>query len=206
MRAQTAAAILAALCLSACAPGHDRQLGDNMDATPPEIGVTADAAVAAGTRSAASIESAQGQASMRDFAADYAKRGNGPVEVRGSADGVRSAAAALLRAGVRLDDLRLKVTGDTGSSVMVAFAAFRAVAPDCTVPADALQMLAGPALQRSDFGCATQHDLALMVSDPSDLVRRRGTPYGSNAEYATGLVRSQRTFTTYDKPSVSEGK
>lgn len=148
------------------------------------------------------------------FAAEFLRRGSGVVEISvGAADAAdlqarglgQAIAAALLDAGLKPAELRLQLVLDEPSiGVGAAFLRFdtsTARTPDC------YDWSAGPLNAPSaNFGCAMQHNLGAMVSDPRDLLQQH-TPEWPMADRAGEVVdkfsHGQDTWTSPPPVSAS---
>lgn len=138
---------------------------------------------------------------VRALVSDHTRRGHGPIEIAGRALEVRTAVSALLAAGARSADLRPRI--DASPGVRLSFPAYAAVAPECgKFESDSrpVGFLTPTNSQSSELGCTTQRNLALMASDPLDLVRSRGNAPDAPSAYGAGAVQDRRTFGQYEKP------
>ncbi len=137
------------------------------------------------------------------IATDYARRGWGKVYVSGSTGDVRAAARHLADAGVPVSSLHPMPERTTSRGVTVSYGGAEAHASPCgAFSSDAREpdsMWNNPS---SEFGCATQNNLAAMLSDPRDLVRRRGSegPYGAGPGRAGGRVQD---YGVYERPAAA---
>ncbi len=138
---------------------------------------------------------------VEGFVADYKARGrrhgplilalpvNGPGmdTARFTADAVREAAAAYGVFDVSLSEY--DSAGSPDAPLVLAYATFEAVAPDC--PSLATVNLA--AMYTNDphpaFGCATASNLAAMVADPADLLGTRRFDPADTARRAVVLQK-----------------
>ena len=203
-----AAALALPLALAACGGSREEVVLPQAFTTPQEghpIAVVRDARVEivlVDERGRLAADPAQ----MRDLVVDHARRGHGPIKVEGPARDVRTAAQALVQAGAKVRDLDLRVGRDPRGAT-VSFEAFRAEASPCGAFVSDSARFARAADARnsvsSEWGCATQSNLAAMVSDPLDLVGRHGRATGSNSDYAVGRQQALRTYAAPDRPSTS---
>jgi pilus assembly protein CpaD len=126
---------------------------------------------------------------VSNFLADYISRGrrHGPLIVsvpqnspwaaqleQGAAD----AYSLAYKSGVR--DIKRSDYDSNGSSeapMVLAYTAFRAIAPDCPSLASINLSASATNDPHPSFGCATQANLAAMIADPADLLgARRSDP------------------------------
>jgi type IV pilus biogenesis protein CpaD/CtpE len=200
------AVLAAAATLTACsalppAPSSTPQVGDSIADHP--IGafrdtrtLHLDADGAGGIR--------ENPDAVRAFVVDHARAGEGPMVVSAAPGDLRAAFRAMLDAGARPEDLRAAPTdGATGATL--TFAAWRAEPPKCGEMASdgALVGLAAPSNDSaSDWGCATQRDLALMLVHPRDAVARRGDLPSADAEAPTGRVQDTRNYARPERPTT----
>jgi len=113
---------------------------------------------------------------------DFIRAGGGVLDIavpkgagaQAKADVVRNFA---IGAGARRDELNVRFTEVAGDEpVVVSYERYVATPPNCRPTQD--NMAYNPRnLPQDTYGCATQHNLAIMVSNPADLVRaQRETP------------------------------
>lgn len=127
--------------------------------------------------------------------ADYARHGRGPMEVRGAPGAVRTALRGLLASGMRAGDLAPHI--ERGPGVVVSFPTARAMAPACgqfQLDLHRFGPLNPANSPTSDWGCASQHNLATMVADPGDLQHPRGAAPATQSGYLAGRIRDTQTY------------
>lgn len=200
-----AAALLAPLFLAACAPsGLDRPIPPgNWDASHPALTVLPDTRtefVAPGPRGRLQIDASR----FRAVVLDHARHGHGAIEVTGSAMDVRAVSVALVTAGARPGDvLPRSVPGPRGA--LISFQAFRAVAPRCgAFASDVARVgLEDPTNDgTSELGCATQSNMAAMMAEPLDAVRRESPDISVNASAPVGAIDLSRTYVAPGKAAA----
>lgn len=130
------------------------------------------------------------------FAEDYMSHGSGAIGVSGpTAAAADLAVQSLLEMGVART--QIMVGGATGANplndIRVTYIRYVAEAPPCGDWTTNLSVTASNVLP-PNFGCATQHNFAAMVSDPRDLV----TPD------TTGQADAQRRLTVLQKYRAGE--
>jgi len=144
------------------------------------------------------------------IAADHVRRGGGSeVRVRGHALDVRDASEALAAAGIPASALRPEpLRGARRGEVSVVFPVAEATPSPCgSFASDTREWHRWRNRPASEWGCATQHNLAVMLADPRDLERRRGSEgsYGAFPGRATGQVIQYGTYAPPPVPAATAG-
>ena len=140
---------------------------------------------------------------LRRFVVEHARRGHGPVEVRGAPADVAAAARLLAGAGLRAADLLpIPSASGPGGGVTLRFDAHAALPSECgAFASDRDSLFANPHNRvSSEWGCATQRNLGLMISDPADLLRMRGGPSASSSGRFVGRILE---YDTYERPEAA---
>lgn len=146
--------------------------------------------------------SAPGESQLQQIVADYLQNGSGSITVAVSGND-RNATARItdLLAALGVQPSRIAIATDNGPAAaavaIVNFVRYHADPPACGHWSEDL----GITWQNKpspNFGCATQHNLAVMVADPHDLVAPKTVEAGD----------AQRSLTVLDKyrrgePTVS---
>lgn len=117
---------------------------------------------------------------VKRFVQDYMDRGRGMVIVElvgppnASPAWQEQARQILLRSGLRPGEVGLLsgVTSGTGVSVRMTYTANTVKVPDCPDWSESTAHVPGN-LPQSNWGCAYQRNIGLMVKDPGDLVAHR---------------------------------
>lgn len=129
--------------------------------------------------------SPKSRADLGDFASGYLRYGHGALILSAPAGSANAEAASRLAGETRMSLLAAGVSyaalasssydasGETEAPIVVSFARFEAVAPECAPLWE--QDLAHQSNNQAweSFGCATQANLAALVEDPRDLLRAR---------------------------------
>ncbi|MDA1091308.1 MAG: CpaD family pilus assembly protein [Proteobacteria bacterium] len=136
------------------------------------------------------------------FVLDYHRRGRKAVAIKAGKGSRHSMDAAgqvrdmLVRGGVSAREISIEPGGFEADAVVLTFNAFKVKVPECgkwsSVPT-----LNVSNRNHSNFGCATQRNLGLMVQDPGDLDRSSPMPGADGTRYE-GVIGNYRTA-----PSVS---
>lgn len=155
------------------------------------------------------------QRALEAMAADYRRRGEGPIYVMRPASGaggltVNLVGRALRHAGVAGHAIRHTELGAAqgDAAVVVGFAATRAVAPECPTYFGDSTLFFGNETP-AHFGCAHQRNLAAMIADPRDLQgpraatpalsdRRRHVIHAYGAGEATASEKNFEPTSTQD--------
>lgn len=124
----------------------------------------------------ASIDSAA-ETQIARFAADYLDHGSGAIAVSAPVrfrDAPNDVAARLVDLGVPQDRILIGNQDESGpnDSVKLTYIRYVAETPRCGDWSRSLTFTADNHVS-PNFGCATQHNLAVMVADPRDLVSPR---------------------------------
>ena len=129
--------------------------------------------------------SPKSRADLGDFASGYLRYGHGALILSAPAGSTNADAASRLAGEIRMSLVAAGVSyaalassnydasGETEAPVVVSFARFEAVAPECAPLWE--QDLAHQSNNQAweSFGCASQANLAALVEDPRDLLRAR---------------------------------
>ncbi|MEQ1707648.1 MAG: CpaD family pilus assembly protein [Terricaulis sp.] len=129
--------------------------------------------------------SPKSRADLGDFASGYLRYGHGALILSAPAGSTNTDAASRLAGEIRMSLVAAGVSyaalasssydasGETEAPVVVSFARFEAVAPECAPLWE--QDLAHQSNNQAweSFGCASQANLAALVEDPRDLLRAR---------------------------------
>jgi pilus biogenesis lipoprotein CpaD len=115
------------------------------------------------------------QNALRALVQDYARRGHGPLVVKGTPQDIATTAAALSALGVRAESILPTAVADE-KSVSIRFDAYEAKLPECgKYKSDKDSVFAQPYnTGSSELGCALQRNIGLMIEDPADLLHARG--------------------------------
>jgi len=136
------------------------------------------------------------------FVLDYHRRGQKAVAIkagqgsRHSMDAAEQVRDILVRGGVSDREISIEPGGFEADAVLLTFNAFRVKVPECG-KWDTNATLNVSNRNHSNFGCATQRNLGLMVQDPGDLDRSPPMPGADGTRYE-GVIGNYRTA-----PSVS---
>ena len=180
------------LALGACSSDHVSALGEESSVNHP-VGVFREPRVAFIPGDGSGHLDADANEINR-FAMDYVRRGHGPIEVAGSAADIAAAARLLVRAGTRPQEIQPRAA--PGPGVTLTFDAYQVSLPNCSEFASDRELFhANTNRVTSNFGCASQRNFGLMVSDPHDMIARRSSGEPSNSSAAVGGVDDHRTFT-----------
>lgn len=143
----------------------------------------------------------QDKARIRAFADSYLVSGHGPVTltapVGGGAEGAGAAMAAEARA--YLSEVGVDYASISGSSyvagqsgprqIIISYTHYVATPSACGVWSG-MRARDYSNLRSPNFGCATQNNLAAMVSDPRDLIQ----PADTTSADATARIRAMRAY------------
>lgn len=130
------------------------------------------------------------------IAIDYVKRGHGPLMITGSNSDVMVVVKNLINAGVTAKSINpTTIKGQTG--VSINFVVFNAEVNACSKFDSDKDALSSTPYNKpsSDWGCSNNRNLAIMISDPRDLMRRRGN------EGPTNSTVSIEGITSYQAPA-----
>ena len=143
------------------------------------------------------------QAKLAKMVADFIQVGGGAMEVatpKGTGDNEQALARAevvrnhVLRLGALPREVAIRISDIGGEGpVVVSYERFTALPPTCR-PMDRNMAFNPGNLPPDTFGCATQRNLAEMISNPADLVRMR-QGRSNDATRRTKAVRDYRTGT-----------
>lgn len=133
-----------------------------------------------------------------DFVAEYHRRGRGPMTIYLPSDGMAVNAARAVGGYLAQQAVPVKALSgedDNGMIVpgmlVVTYQAYVATVPECGLASSSLGM--NPANQsETNYGCAIQRNIGLMVSDPGDMVRPRTAETGDTAR-ATDVITKYRS-------------
>lgn len=156
------------------------------------------------------------QARLHEFAGDFNRRGTGVVEVSVAATGEADAQArafalalgdALMQLGVPHERIRAQLV-DPGEDVppQAALLTFRqnvAKLPECSDSRES-NMRSFSNTPHKNFGCAVQRNIAVMASDPRDLVEARDLSLrDANRSFnIMGKYQKGEKTTTVEAPEV----
>ena len=112
---------------------------------------------------------------LNRFLADYAKRGRGPVIVESA--NTMAAESALLSAGLNSSELDIK-SNATAAGTILTFGAYAMTLPTCGDWSSG-SSFAPTNTNHSNYGCALNRNLGLMLSDPGDLHQAQPATSGS---------------------------
>lgn len=153
---------------------------------------------------------------MQNYVDTFLKRGEGLVAVSlppmPNEEMARSSAATMSRAlldmGLKAGELDLRTpdinneSTSLSAAAMLSFMGYVAEVPQCGDWSEnfAMEYWNGP---RDAFGCATQRNIGLMVSNPRDLIQKRQTQ-GRDGERSRDVqLKYQTGVDTRSKPAVS---
>ena len=203
-RSRTAAAIVALALPLALAACGGQQVGLTMSEDPIRDHHTA---VSRQPRALVLPSDGRGNVAatasrMRSIVVDHARRGHGPMVLRGAAPDVATAARMLVRAGASADAVRpvpMRAADAPGGGVALTFEAFAATPPECGRFESDGEFLAGrhTNMASSDWGCSNSRNLGLMLSDPLDLVHARGSNEPTDGSRAADRVVD---YGKYERP------
>jgi len=148
-------------------------------------------------------------ARMETFATTYIKRGEGRVIVSLMAAREETSARAtallvsnaLMEQGLRAEEVDIRISpvptvgeGEpqpANKGVLLTFTGYVADVPECGDWSEnfAMEYWNGP---RDGFGCATQRNMGLMVSNPRDLIQKR-TAQNRDGDRAAGVMGAYKT-------------
>lgn len=136
------------------------------------------------------------------FVLDYHRRGRRAMAIKAGKGSRHSMDAAgqvrdmLLKGGVRAREISIETAGFSADAVLLTFNAFKVAVPKCGKWGQNATLNVNNR-NHSNFGCATQRNLGLMVQDPGDLERSRPMSAADGTRYE-GVIGNYRTA-----PSVS---
>ena len=136
------------------------------------------------------------------MAVDYTRRGDGRMTVSGNTRDVQIAARRLVDSGVPTNSLHLLPARSGERGVSIRYSSREATTNPCgTFATDGREWASLLNRPSSEWGCSTQNNLAAMISNPNDLIRRRGseTVYGAGPGRSTG---SAADWGVYERPAV----
>jgi len=169
------AALLALVALAGCVSDDERQLADVDYRARYPIGVTSEVVEVVFPGGSPSLQAADA-ALLDQFVATYLDRGQKPIVILlgGSGAAKREFAVALQEAAIDHGLARSEVIVGVDpvqpeEIVTASFVSYTAVVPECGYwLEDSAQNFENA--NSLNFGCATQHNLGMMLADPSDLV------------------------------------
>lgn len=130
------------------------------------------------------------------FKADYLRRGRKAMAIktgkgsRHSVNAARQVRDILVRGGVSAREISIEPGGFEADAVVLTFNAFKVTVPECGKWSQN-STLNWANRDHPNFGCATQRNLGLMVSDPGDLIRAVTMP-GADGERYQGVIDNYR--------------
>jgi pilus assembly protein CpaD len=211
MRPLRTALLLAPLALSAC--GVADHIADSASARDPNSTDYEDRhpiAVAPTLRSEALSPAPHGglfvdSGRLSALVLDYSRHGHGGIEVSGPSGDIRVASAALIASGAQPSDLVLHaVMGPRGATV--SFRVFQAAASPCGIFASdnpRVGLLDTTNRDSTELGCTTQHNLAAMMSDPADVLRRRSPDVPTSAVLPVARLGDVQTYSAPPKATTT---
>ncbi len=156
--------------------------------------------------------SPEDEARLAVLVKSYLDRGHGPVTVAtGMADReaeVRAMRQRLIAAGISASAIRMVMVEDgSADGITISYDRYTTVQPNCGDWSSSPSF--NPYNQaHSNFGCAQQRNLGVMVADPADLVRMRD-PAPTDAQNSNRVVQRYRagepTNATYSPLQNSNG-
>ncbi|WP_156521055.1 CpaD family pilus assembly protein [Magnetospirillum moscoviense] len=196
---------LAALTLAACAQPVDLADFDTRLAHPVSVHRTEARLV---VQTPLPVDDAR---RLSAFAADYLRRGAGPLELAVVAageddpqarDSAEKLAQELMARGVRAAEIKARLVwdskpGDTGMAVL-SYPHHVAKAPECGSWTNPLNWNNGNR-NTDNFGCAVQRNIALMAADPRDLESARPVS-GRDGERAADILGKYQKGQTIAAP------
>jgi pilus assembly protein CpaD len=162
---------LAALALAGCAPGMEPPAMDYNERYPVRVRVETVAVTLPFARAGTPFDS-NDQLRLASLVAGYLDRGHGPITIVAPAE-PREIRDQLVAAGVPTNAIRTVVSeAGAGNAVTLRYERYVAMLPQC---GDWTGSTSRNPLNdvHSNFGCAMQNNLGVMVADPADLVRMR---------------------------------
>ena len=138
-----------------------------------------------------------GQAALdfERFVVDYHNRGRKALMIetgvgKAARSGAEKARKMLMKAGVPSADISI-ARGGPGGGVVLSFAAHKVKVPEC---GDFTSKMSQnwTNIRSSNFGCATQRNLGLMVRDPGDLQKAQPVS-GADGPKSSSTIDSFRT-------------
>ncbi len=129
------------------------------------------------------------------FVRDYLNRGRRALTIKAGGKGNLAAAEQvrnlLVNAGIPAGEVMITEAGFASGDVIVSFSAHKVQVPECGDWSG--QSNFNPSGRvHSNYGCATQRNLGLMVQDPGDLLKAKTMSPG-DGERAAGVIRNYRT-------------
>jgi len=141
----------------------------------------------------------QEAARFDDFVAGYQARGNGSISISspsgpGAAEAIRFFGERLAHLGVPRSRILVGTHDVNGgdSRIEVSYVAYVARTQGCDDPWGKDVSETASNLPPSNFGCATQHNLAAMVSDPRDLLGPRNMGAGDATRRTTVVGKYEK--------------
>lgn len=131
------------------------------------------------------------------FVLDYHRRGRNAMAIKAGKGSRHSMDAAgqvrdmLVRGGVSAREISIESGGFEADAVLLTFSAFKVKVPECGKWGQNATLNVANRIH-SNFGCATQRNLGLMVQDPGDL--NRSPPMsGADGTRYEGVISNYRT-------------
>lgn len=140
---------------------------------------------------------------LRTVVVDHARRGHGPIALRGPAADVATLTRMLVAAGASGSSIRPEVV--RGGGITLSFLAYRADPPRCGEFRSDQRAFAGNFYNTasSEFGCSMQRNLGLMLSDPRDLLQARGRDIPVDGGRPAAAVQQYGTHEKPERPSTN---
>ena len=129
------------------------------------------------------------------FVRDYLNRGRRALTIKaggkGNLSGAEQVRNLLVNSGIRAREISVTEAGFSSGDVIVSFSAHKIQVPECGDWSSA-PTFTPRGQHHSNYGCATQRNLGLMVQDPGDLLKAKTMSPG-DGEHAAGVIRNYRT-------------
>ncbi len=129
------------------------------------------------------------------FVRDYLNRGRRALTIKtggeGNLSGAEQVRSLLVNSGIQAREISITEAGFSSADVIVSFAAHKVRVPECGDWSSESNFNPSGRVH-SNYGCATQRNLGLMVQDPGDLLKAKTMSPG-DGEHAAGVIRNYRT-------------
>jgi pilus biogenesis lipoprotein CpaD len=185
--------LLACVMLGACAyPESDIDLEQYDYRARYPIGVETDVIVVSFGGGIAGAMTDEERQALSLMVADYKQRGQAPLTVIAGADGINQEAFAeeirssAVANGLAKSEVLVGVDPSLRpNEIQVSFVSYTAIVPECGYWYEESYVNFENA-NSANFGCATQHNLGVMLADPSDLIEP--TPFDARDGVRTAIV------------------
>jgi pilus assembly protein CpaD len=134
---------------------------------------------------------------LRQFVAAYIERGQKPITVTVGGSGqsgqalADAVAGAAMAQGLAKSEVLIGIDpSQPADRVRASFISYTAVVPECGYWSDESTSNHGN-LDSENFGCATQHNIGLMLADPSDLLADPASTPRDATRTVTGIEKYQ---------------